>query len=303
MDSSAECEEFETHSPELAFAHAMYRRQMFFRSVGEYERAAHFAKDRGEELPARIGIALSYHHGRQYGKAITAYHAALELAQDDSTTSGLEIDLVVARLELARKAGQLQEIAKSLAALEHMANTDDQQKNVFAAFHISRFNLATHDLVEARHFATQAALICEEGPAPGCDAVTALRKRTELDPPKLKAPWLGGALSVFIPGSGALYAEHYVDALFQFLAVSGPALMAWDIYGEAGSVMEQTPSFYVLSATSLLFYVANVIQGYSLTKRLNKIRLHKYHDLQQSGPMPPLLLDQYHLQAYEKVGR
>jgi hypothetical protein len=290
-------------SRELDYADEMYTTQQFYRAVGEYERAAFQAMDTGVQLDAMLGAALSYHHGRQFTRAILTYRAAMEKTQDVTFNKALELNMSVARLELARQKSSYQDLIKVKPLLSQLETEVEGDARIFASFQLARLYLTLHDVQSARKHAKEATELCGQLESAACSAVGRLAIRIDIPAPSLKHPWLGATMSAIVPGAGALYAEHYVDGIYQFAAVASLGLMAFDIYAVDSSFKQQTPSFYALSGVGLLFYVASVIQGYSMTKRLNAIRLQKYHDMQQSGKLPPLLLDQFGLQARERVGQ
>ena len=290
-------------SEELGYADEMYTTQQFYRAVGEYERAAFQAVDSEVKLDATVGAALSYHHGRQFTRAILAYHAAMQMTHDVAFNKALELNMSVARLELARQKSAYKDLVQVEPLLSQLEKEVEGDARIFASFQLARLYLALHDAQSARKHAQEAVELCNQMESAACSAISRLATRIEIPAPSLKHPWLGATMSTILPGAGALYAEHYVDAIYQFTAVAGLGLMAFDVYAVDSSFKQQTPSFYALSGVGLLFYVANVIQGYSMTKRLNAVRLQKYHDMQQSGKLPPLLLDPFGLQARERVGQ
>ncbi|MCX6350789.1 MAG: hypothetical protein NTX03_02895 [Bacteroidetes bacterium] len=91
--------------------------------------------------------------------------------------------------------------------------------------------------------------------------------------PNYKRPTLAGLMSVFVPGSGQLYTQHYKEAavnLTMQLATLG--LTAFTVY----------KGYYIiafLSGTSLLqrFYMGGVYKSEDYAKELNKERAAKFN--------------------------
>ena len=293
----------ETGRETIGFADHLFRQQMFFRAVGAYEEAAYYATEHVTKVNAAVGVALSYHLGRQYERAISSYGRALEMTRDTSLRLSLELDRTVGRCEFARSRSESQALLQGVSAMEELAARAEGKARVFAEFHLARFYLYLGSPLEAQEHASAAAERCLHREASDCLATSDLQKRLRIPMPTLKHPALGAVFSGIVPGAGAFYAEHYVDSIYYFVGVVGSGLLAWDVYERESSAWGQTPAFYVLAGFSGLLYMANVVQGYSMTNRLNAVRLQRHRARLQSGLLPPLLLDRVGHQPYDSLSQ
>lgn len=270
-----------------------YQMRLFFRAVGAYEQIAFFSQEPADVQYARMQIALAYHLGGQYDYAIHAYDQFLHIPNVDAQTrEAARLDRTVALGERGVLFNNLEDLSEAVATLIVELDSSTSEHSFFAAFQTARFLLHAGLPDQARSFLTPLADLCLSVQSHYCGPLLDLDARLGLPEPETKSPALGAFLSAIVPGLGAMYAEHYVDGIYYFVITGSTALMAWDVYDPDTDFIDQHTTFYVLGTLGLLFYVANVVQAYNQTDRLNAIEWQRYYQHLDSGPLPSLLLDQ-----------
>ena len=93
------------------------------------------------------------------------------------------------------------------------------------------------------------------------------------NPPELKNPCLGVALSAILPGSGRIYAGRFGDGIFSMVTFFTSAYMAYKYYKE-----ENYPLTVLFGGVSGIFYGGNIFGTYISVKIYNSNEMDKYID-------------------------
>ena len=91
-------------------------------------------------------------------------------------------------------------------------------------------------------------------------------------------PLLAGALSAVLPGSGQVYAAHYVDGVAAFFfngMFLGSAIVTYDLERRAGSGHVASSIFGLVG---LIFYLANVNGAVQSAYRYNNFQVRQFHE-------------------------
>ncbi|HEX4417523.1 MAG TPA: hypothetical protein VH165_06470 [Kofleriaceae bacterium] len=247
-----------------------YRTGAYYRAISAYEELALFGDD-ATRRRAAVRIAMSYHHGRQLDDALAAYRAALALTQatDPDTAQALRIQLALARVE--RSFDEPGTEAFEVIAAELAPSAAAGRYRALALAQIARLDgLAGHPAA-ARTALAELHTACLT-PAPGCDVeprlARALDPRTA-PPAAHRAPWLGVAMSLVVPGSGSVYGGHLVDGIYYFALTTLSGLGALDVYDRGHAWTDQKAAFYGLAALAAVFYAGSAVQGYVAVARTN----------------------------------
>jgi hypothetical protein len=260
----------------LDFARELQERQLYFQAVSEFERARFFSKDLGHKFAASVGIADSYFLGRQYRRATNSYRDAAELAPDSESKTSVLLNLAVASCEDAKESQDTGNLVASLDNMVELSLSPIERQAVFSAFHVARFSVYLDDFDQAKRFSKLAVERCTTPGSDMCEAALELERRLAKGAPKKKYPGLGLALSAVFPGGGALYSEHYFDALFYFLGTTSAGLLAWDVYDGDRSLGNQKATFFTMLGVGAAIYIGNLVQGYVSVERLNVSNRYKY---------------------------
>jgi hypothetical protein len=232
-----------------------YKAGEYYRAITDYEEMGLFAPDDRTRLFAAIRIAMSYHHGHQYGDAAGGYRAALVLARDPDIARALRVQLATARAEHALDQPGTEALDAVIAELQPSA-TEPR----------ARFELARLQLLAGRRDDARATASAITGPLrPAIDRALAR------EPHARRHPWLGVALSAIVPGAGSVYGGHAVDGAYYFALTGLTALGAWDVHDSGRPFGDQKAAFYGLAATAIVFYAANLIQGGIAVARYNAV--------------------------------
>jgi tetratricopeptide (TPR) repeat protein len=232
-----------------------YHAGEYYRAITDYEELGLFATDDSTKLFAAIRIAMSYHHGHQLANAVGSYRAALVLAKDPDVSRALRVQLAAARAERTFDEPGSEALDVVIGELEPSA-TEPR-----AIYELARLQLVAGRRDDAR--ATAAKLAAPLGPI--------LERALAREPRTHRHPWLGVALSAIVPGSGSVYGGHAVDGAYYFALTGLTAAGAWDVYESSRGWADQKVAFYGLAAAAVVFYAANVIQGYVSVARYNAV--------------------------------
>jgi hypothetical protein len=240
----------------------------YYRAISAYEELALFTADDATRRYAAIRIAMSYHHGHQLHDALPAYRAALALAGNGDPAQALRIQLALARVE--RSFDEPGADAFDAIAAELAPSTTAGRYRPLALFQLARIEgLAGH---RAAARTTLAALhtACVP-PTAGCDLAPVLARALDQPPAARRAPWLGVALSLAVPGAGSVYGGHLVDGLYSFAFTTLSGLAALDVYRTERTWTDQPVTFYGLAALAAIFYAGGAVQGYVSVARGNAV--------------------------------
>jgi hypothetical protein len=263
-------------------ANRHYDNGEYYRAIGSFEELALFATDDPTRRYAMLRIAMSYHHGRQYADAAKRYEAVLALPLDADFAQAVRIQRALARAELA--IDQPGSDALDAIAAELAPTVDDGTHRDVAIYTLARIQALAGQTAVAHETAAQL-----QPPS------AALLQRALTAPPPRRSPWLGVALSTVVPGSGSIYGGHLVDGLYYFGLTTLSGLGAWEVYDGDRAWTDQKVTFYALGSLAVVFYAANIVQGYiSVVRRNEAVKLEHRRALWRSTARP-LPLESYTL--------
>jgi hypothetical protein len=259
-----------------------YQRAQYYRAIGAYEELALFAADDATRRFALARIAMAYQRGDQLEDAIAAYDVALAAPGVDDTLGGwLRIQRAVARGDLALARPLSLALDDVTAELEPLTRAPGAPYAMLARAELARLQLARGLRDDATRTLDAATRDCATRPVDDCAVVERVARAARGDGPRHRSPLLGLALSAVVPGLGAIYSEHYVDAIYYAGLTGAAALGAWDVYDPGRSAGDQKTTFYALTTLAATFYLANVFQGYVAAERWNAVEAyhHEQHVL------------------------
>jgi hypothetical protein len=257
----------------------------YYRAIGSYEELALFATDDAIRRYAAIRIAMSYHHGKQFGDAAKHYDIALSLPLDADLAQALRIQRALARAErvLDEPGGD----ALDAIAAELAPSVDDGAHRELALYSLARIQALGGRTSDARQTAARI-----DGPS-----AAVLQRALASPAPSRRSPWLGLTLSTVVPGAGSVYGGHLVDGLYYFGLTTLSGLGAWEVYDGSRAWTDQKVTFYALGSLAVVFYAANLVQGYiSVARRNESARLAHRRALWRATARP-LPLESYPLDS------
>ena len=275
----------------LALGEDLFERGLFYRAISSFEELRLLSSRPQVALQAHLRIALSYHRSLQLDEAVREYDALLARPGLPSVTAGL-VRLSRAQIRAEAHWRGLRPVAEGdlVADVAPLAASDDPGYATYARYHLVRLHLAEGREAPAREEYRRAGDRCRASLQPGCEWLPSLEQALALPGPRRRSPLLAAALSAAIPGLGAVYTEHPVDAVYYFVLTVGSALLALDIHDRQQGLGEQRASFYVLGSLSALFYSASVLQGYASARRFNEVARHDHRrQILQTTERPPAL--------------
>jgi tetratricopeptide (TPR) repeat protein len=266
-----------------------YRTGAYYRAISAYQELALFTGDDATRRYAAIRIAMSYHRGRQLDDALAAYRTALGLARDPATAQALRIQRTLARVE--RSFEEPGSEALDAIAAELVPSTADGAHRALALLHLARVEAAAGRRAAARRTAGALRAACSQ-PAPGCSVEPILSRALTRPPAARRAPWLGVAMSLVVPGSGSVYGGHLVDGLYAFAFTTLSGLGALEVHRSDRRWTDQPATFYGLAALAAIFYAGGAVQGYvSVARRNTLVELDARHALWRDTDLPLPLED------------
>ncbi|HEY0193531.1 MAG TPA: hypothetical protein VGC42_20580 [Kofleriaceae bacterium] len=239
----------------------------YYRAISAYEELAVFG-DAAMARFAAIRIAMSYHHGHQLDDAVAAYRRALALAGEPGTAQALRIQLALARAERSLDQPGADALDAITAELAPSAATGSQRARALGE--LARLDGLAGHRDAARRAAAALATACLT-PAPGCDLAPRLAAALAAPPAARRAPWLGLAMSLVVPGAGSVYGGRPVDGIYGFALTTLSGLGAWDVYDGHRRLADQRAAFFALAALGAVFYTGGALQGYVAVARHNQL--------------------------------
>ncbi len=91
----------------------------------------------------------------------------------------------------------------------------------------------------------------------------------EADNIRFKSPFVAGAFSAVVPGTGKFYTKNWADGVFSMIFVAGSAWQAYRGFKRHGSKSAYGWTFATVSAS---FYLGNIYGSVKAAKRYNKNR-------------------------------
>ncbi|HKK42149.1 MAG TPA: hypothetical protein VJ963_07055, partial [Bacteroidales bacterium] len=86
---------------------------------------------------------------------------------------------------------------------------------------------------------------------------------------RFKSPFVAGAFSAIVPGTGKFYTKNWADGVFSMIFVAGSAWQAYRGFKKHGSASAYGWTFASVSAS---FYLGNIYGSVKAAKRYNKNR-------------------------------
>lgn len=282
----------------IALAEHLHRRQMLYREIGVLEELRLLAPTGELSVWARLRIAVAYHEAGQYGDAVAEYDALFIGRALDGEIEGLaRVQRALAMATpIVHEPGHpgADAILAELSPLTEAAG----DAGALASYHRARLAVVVGQRDTAVASIDQARRTCGGGIAP-CAAVESLAARIDGPGPRRRSPALALAFSAAVPGSGSMYARHWVDGFYYFGLTALSGLGALDVYDRARGPGDQRASFYGLTSLAVTAYLANLVSAYGAAKRYNRVETHRWQERIWAGSDLPLPLSAYPAPAIE----
>lgn len=234
----------EPGEPLFGFAEALFEEGEYARALVEYRRYVYFTPAGAKAPVAKRRIGDCRFRNGDYAGAAGSYEEAFDSQEERTGVAG---ELCRA-LVLSGQGGRL--VTGQAAPLPGIP------EDVLCHFR-------SWALFAAKDYAGAVASreACGGG-APGGE-IALFREAAEH---RSKRPWVGGALSALVPGTGQLYAGRPGDTVIILLTLPLFAGLAWEAERrDANGVC------IALSAVGALFYAGNVYGGFSSCGRYNRL--------------------------------
>jgi hypothetical protein len=247
-----------------------------YRAVGAFEELRLFTRDERVARRASLKIAAAYVAGHRHPEAVRAYDQVLARHRLDETTMGW-VRLFRA---MARADGHFQGSAR--VAIPDLVADLDQLAVAPTPFGLAarqqqvRLLLAVGDRARAERLHEASTGACRAAADADCGLNEALAHAFTVPRARRRSPALASLFSALLPGLGAVYTEHYVDAIYYFGLTAAPAAMAWEVRRPAAGASDQPVTVYLLGAVAATFYLASIAQGWLGAHRFNAAEAHGY---------------------------
>ncbi len=106
--------------------------------------------------------------------------------------------------------------------------------------------------------------------------------------PTRRSIWLATTLSALVPGAGFLYADHAFDALAYGASTWTAGWLTYSTRDRHAGLIDQPVGTYVLGATTLFLYVANLVATHDTVQRANEVHDWQYEMALTVGAWPQL---------------
>lgn len=244
-----------------------------FRAIGELLQCRYLATEPESQRQWELHIAEVYFAARQYPRAISAYEA---LADDLNTLRpSTRLHLAMAHYQ----DGHHTRAAQMFAEL----SLDTPREQADKQFYQGLLSLRRMDYDDARaHF---EGVVARCGQADWTTCQLSQRNLTWLaePPPAPISPWLAGAASAILPGSGQLYGRSGIDALYYTGLLGLTGFLMADAHREDAGFGGQSAGFYTLLGVGSVIYLANIVGAYNNAQRYNAVQQQRYRDRLFSG--------------------
>jgi hypothetical protein len=146
-----------------------------------------------------------------------------------------------------------------------------------------------HDWNMAREHFSQLGASCsgESSRHPACNVARRMGVGLAA-PPVTRSSAVAVALSAVVPGSGLLYADHRFDALVYGGLTLATGWLTWDTRDRDAGWLGQRAGTYVLGATALMLYVANLVATHDTVQRTNDVHAWRHESALTPGAWPQL---------------
>ncbi len=150
-----------------------------------------------------------------------------------------------------------------LIALEQSQKLAEEEKRRFAVEHA----------MLRRHWPAAESLLSESPASPWQDPYRDLTQRAQAFQPK--KPWLAAAMSVFIPGSGKIYAKNTKEGVTSFLFVAAMGYQSYRAFHKRGS---RSAAGWIYGGLGLGFYFGNIYGAQQSAKNYNQRKWQEIYD-------------------------
>jgi TM2 domain-containing membrane protein YozV len=227
-----------------AFAEWLYEQGEYTRAAGEYLRFL-FLSHNKDHSSIMFKIGLCYKNAEDYRRAITAFQKALDLTVDDTQKEAVYYELAFCFFKLELYHDSLSVVLGTYGA--------GQVKSPRMLLLETADNLCLTEW-ETAFLLSDAYL--KEDQNPYRELAFELNEFAQ-DGQTLpyKSPVAAGILSAVIPGSGKIYAGHFMDGVFSLVTVGiFGGMAAYSFYEEGvGSVRG-----WIYTAVGGIFYAGNI---------------------------------------------
>ena len=227
-----------------AFAEWLYEQGEYDRAAGEYLRFM-FLNHKTNDSEIMIKIGLCYKYAEDYSKAISTFHKILDLTIDDSQIEAVYYELASCffKLELYQDSlsmvlqahGVIQTKSPRILLLEtadKLCLTEWETAFLLIDTYLKRPQVTYGELaLELNNLAKQGQSLA------------------------YKSPLFAGILSAIIPGSGKIYAGHFMDGVFSLITVGIFGGMAAYSFYEEGI---ESVRGWIYTAVGGIFYMGNI---------------------------------------------
>jgi tetratricopeptide (TPR) repeat protein len=237
----------------LRFGDFLWQQGDYLRAAAEYQRYL-FAGVAPEQPRVFYQLGRCYLKTSQPEQAAAYFHRAAQSARSPSFQDSAAVAFTAALL-LARRDETFLQISDSL-----------QARALFPPLQARLLALKGIYYLQRQQWENAYAVFSPASLHNGSDDPIApllrLAERGETLPQK--SPWLAGAMSTVLPGSGKIYAGRTADGLYSLVLIAGASWLAYEGFRDAG-----TSSFkgWFFGGAATLFYVGN-IYGATVAVRL-----------------------------------
>ncbi len=252
-----------------------------YRAIGVFEELRLFSTDDRLRRHASLRVAMSYHVGLRVDAAVVAYDNLLTDGGPTPTQDGLVRLLRVRARVLGRERGvgsvPATDLLGELAALAEGPEAAGQPEvRTLARQQQMRVHASEGESAAARRVFDRVVADCRTTPAKACATVGTWGTVVDLPPPARKHPALGAALSLVLPGAGALYNQRFVDAAYYLALTAGSYALASQLWRTGAGWGGQRASFYLVGSLGLTFHLAAIAQGALGARRWNEVERHRH---------------------------
>ena len=249
-------------APNDSLANEYYRNGEYTLARIEYERELRARPEDNRELTARLGLTLL---------RLGDFRSGLMAMENQEDFAHHYLSLFAAlRAGMVHRALSEQSAILDLRT-SYSAEQREQARLLGGALYLEEadYNGATRYFSLLQREASSTEVRQKAG-----GVLTALE---DYEQRPTRSPLLAGALSAVLPGSGQVYAAHYVDgvaALFFNGMFLGSAIVTYDLEQRAGSGHVASSIFGLVG---LIFYLANVNGAVQSAYRYNNYQERQFH--------------------------
>jgi len=235
-------------SPEniLRFADFLYQEKDYLRAAAEYRRYLSYGDVQpAAAAPVYFKIGLCYRLARDYPKSVSAFQAVLEKYPHSEAAEDSYCQIAYSHF----LGGRYEE---SLSSVEAFFPKTGSEERKLKLSHLKGLNyLYQKKWQKAEDYFRSLGEKTAENP------VTAALKTFAEQGKHLphRSPFLAGALSTLIPGTGRIYAGRTSDGLLSLLTVAVTGWQAYEGFHKDGA---RSVKGWIFGSLSAFFYLGNI---------------------------------------------